>query len=226
MDLCPEQKKTERQTGPYWVYTLLESKSRLRVGTGVSTSGGDAARHLWGRWRQRGLLTPPPLISDSFGGHREALLQVFGRPSRKWSRQYLRPNKGWVYMQLHKLRDDYWRVQAVYPQVVWGASRFAKHPFALQTAYVERTHLTSRLMNARLVRRTLGFSKTVPMLIASVLWGDIVYNLVRPLKSLRLRMNSRPRRWQPRSPAMAAGLTDHLWSLAELLWLLPLPSNT
>lgn len=195
------------------------------MGYGVSTSEGDAAQRLWRRWR-RGLLTPPPLVSDSFGGHRDALLQVFGRQVWKWRWPYLRPGKGWLYVQLHKVRDDYGRVRDVYPRVIWGHVRFAKHPIPLHSAYVERTHLTRRLMNARLVRRTVGFSKTVHMLIASVIWDDLVYNLVRPLKSLRVRINNRPRRWQPRSPAMAAGLTDHLWSIGELLWVLPVLTNT
>jgi hypothetical protein len=83
-----------------------------------------------------------------------------------------------------------------------------------------------RLFNGRLVRRTLGFSKDVDMYRASAAWEDANYNLVRSLKTLRLEVKDVPgRRWQPRSPAMAAGLTDHLWTVKELLAMLVLPNT-
>jgi hypothetical protein len=93
-----------------------------------------------------------------------------------------------------------------------------------RTAYVERTNLTARHMNARLTRKTLAFSKRFAMLQAASVWEDMVYNLVHPLKTLRLQVNDGQRRWQPISPAMKAGLTDHLWSIHELLTLVPVPT--
>ena len=53
------------------------------------------------------------------------------------------------------------------------------------TSYVERTNLTSRDMNGRLVRKTLGYSKELKMLRASSIWEDMVYNLRRPRSSSR-----------------------------------------
>ncbi len=94
------------------------------------------------------------------------------------------------------------------------------------TAYSERTNLTARHMNSRLVRQTLGFSKQVVMLRASSIWEDVMYNLTRTVKTLRPAVFQHGRRWQPRSPAMAAGLTDHLWSIRKLLMRIPVPSNS
>ena len=71
-------------------------------------------------------------------------------------------------------------------------------------SYVEQTHLISRHMNGRLVRKTLSYSKRVEMLESSSVWEDIVYNLVRPLKTLRLSVNEYPKKWLPRAPAMVA----------------------
>lgn len=85
------------------------------------------------------------------------------------------------------------------------------------TAYVERTPLTSRPMNGCLVPKTLSFSKEREMLEVSCTWEDRVYNLTRPVKTLRIEVNDGQRRWQPRSPAMAARLTDHIWTVKELL---------
>ncbi len=72
-------------------------------------------------------------------------------------------------------------------------------------------------MNGRLVRKTLSYSKKVEMLKAASAWEDWIYNLTRSLKMLRVEVNDGSRRWLQRSPAMAAGLTDHIWSVKELL---------
>ena len=63
-------------------------------------------------------------------------------------------------------------------------------------------------MNGRMVRKTLSFSKEEEMLRASCALEDVVYNLARPSKSLRVEVNNDQRRWEPRSPAMAAGLYE------------------
>ena len=63
------------------------------------------------------------------------------------------------------------------------------------------------------------------MLEAACAWEDAIYNLARPLKTLRLEVNDGLRRWQPRSPAMAAGLTDHLWTIRELLTTIVAPHS-
>ena len=98
--------------------------------------------------------------------------------------------------------------------------------FGESTAYVERPHLTSRLFNGRLVRKTLGFSKCLPMHRAAAGWEDAVYTLVRPLKTLRQEASGEGvRRWLPRTPAMAAGVTDHIWTVKELVTTLPIPST-
>jgi hypothetical protein len=64
-----------------------------------------------------------------------------------------------------------------------------------------------RLFNGRLTRKTLAFSKLVAMYRASAAWEDLVYNLARPLKTLRLENSNASQRWLPRSPAMVAGLS-------------------
>jgi len=61
---------------------------------------------------------------------------------------------------------------------------------------------------------------------ASAAWEDLVYNLARPLKTLRVQVSDDPkRRWQPRTPAMAAGLTGHIWTVEELLTTIVLPNG-
>jgi hypothetical protein len=84
-----------------------------------------------------------------------------------------------------------------------------------------------RHFNGRLGRKTLAFSKDLAMDEASAAWEDLIYNLARPLKTLRLELFGDPtRRRLPRIPAMVAGLTDHIWSVKELLLTLPIPVST
>ena len=108
-------------------------------------------------------------------------------------------------------------------RVVYGDPKEVPELMGLNTAYVERTNLTSRQMNGRMVRKTLSFSKDKKILEASCALEDAVYNLTRPNKSLRLEVQQDQRRWEPRSPAMAAGLTDHIWTIKELMMLVVVP---
>ncbi len=216
-------KKTGDEGGEHWCCSLIENSTRLRASRGVGHSEGEAARQVWRYWRWTlGHEQPPPLVSDGWGGHHDALLEVFGK--RHGSRRS--PRRAWHYLQMVKIRDDYKRVIGLRPRLVWGKQLQQKQPLALHVAYVERTHLTSRLMQARLVRKTLRFSKRVWNLLDALFWGDVVYNLIHPLKTFRQPTHQPGRRWIPRSPAMLAGLTDHLWSVEELLSTLVIFTNS
>ena len=48
-------------------------------------------------------------------------------------------------------------------------------------------------------------------------WEDVVYNFTRPVKTLRQQIDTNGKRWRQQSPAMAAGLTNHIWSTRDLL---------
>ncbi len=109
--------------------------------------------------------------------------------------------------------------------MVYGDPSEVSDFMGLNTAYVERTNLTSRQMNRRMVRKTLSFSKEEEMLKASFALEDSVYNLTRPVKSLRVEFNNDERRWEPRSPAMAAGITDHIWTIGEIMMMLVVPER-
>jgi len=64
------------------------------------------------------------------------------------------------------------------------------------------------------------------LLEASCAWEDWVYNLTRKVKSLRIEARDDDQRlWKPRSPAMAAGLTDHIWTIEELLSTMAVPDS-
>jgi len=95
---------------------------------------------------------------------------------------------------------------AAIPTIVSGDPDMAH----VSTSYVERSNLTMRMSMRRFTRLTNAFSKKVENLAAAVSLHFAYYNLCRPHQSLGKRT----------TPAMAAGVTDHVWTLAELVGLL------
>jgi IS1 family transposase len=79
----------------------------------------------------------------------------------------------------------------------------------ISTSYVERQNLTMRMSMRRFTRLTNAFSKKVENLAAAVSLHFAYYNFCRVHTSLNKQ-----------TPAMAAGITDHVWSLSELIGLL------
>jgi hypothetical protein len=123
-----------------------------------------------------------------------------------------------------KQRNEQGKLQGVKLRVIFGSKAEVLALLGKSTAYVERSHLTSRLFNARQVRKTLAFSKRIEDYRAAAAWEDAYDNLIRPHKSLRLPLaDALPQKWRPQTPAMAAHLTDHIWTVKELLTTLPLP---
>jgi hypothetical protein len=82
--------------------------------------------------------------------------------------------------------------------------------------------------NGRLTRRMLSFSKELRFLKAASALEDGFYNFTRTLKTLRVEVAnpSKYMRWRPRTPAQTAGLTDHIWTVKELLTVALVPSLT
>ena len=100
----------------------------------------------------------------------------------------------------------------------------------LNTAFVERVNLTIRQAVAALARRTWATAQQAPALLIHLEWWRGYYHFVRPHASLSVRLahpierggRRLPRRYQQRTPAMAAGLTSCCWTVRDLL-LCPLP---
>ncbi len=188
--------------GESWRCTLLETRTRWRVGRGLGQNETEAAIDLWTQVKRRAAHqdSPPPLVSDGWGGHREALVEVYGHvpPYRGRGRPptHKQPDETWQYTQMVKQHDEQGHFMGVAIRIIYGDAD-TLNVTGQSTTYSERTNLTARHMNSRLVRQTLGFSKQVAMLRASSIWDAVVYNLTRAVKTLRLPVFDDERRWQP-----------------------------
>ena len=81
-------------------------------------------------------------------------------------------------------------------------------PEHISTSYVERQNLTMRMGMRRFTRLTNGFSKKVENLAYTVALHFMHYNFCRVHQSLRV------------TPAMEAGIADHVWTIEEIVALL------
>jgi hypothetical protein len=95
----------------------------------------------------------------------------------------------------------------------------------INTAYIERLNATFRAHLAPLTRRGRAIARTQAALTAGMWLVGTAYNFCWPHDSLRLLVPpDAPRKWHERTPAMAAGLADHPWTIGELLrFQIPLP---
>ena len=208
--------------------------TRLRVGRAIEKTEEEVAPQLMEQIKKHAPEEgPPALATDGKGAYREAMLSTWGRvPQYSGNGRpptLPKPEKDWHYLQVIKKRNG-GKLISVKAKVIYGDPEEVKALLGEHTAYVERTNLTSRQMNGRLVRKTLSFSKELLLLKAASALEDALYNFTRPVKTLRVELAnpSKQARWQQRTPAMAAGLTDHIWTVKELLHLMlvPLTTNT
>lgn len=103
----------------------------------------------------------------------------------------------------------------------------------ITTAFVERLNVTIRQSVAPLVRRSWSTAQQVPQLLLHLELWRAYYHYLRPHQALRLERaqglrkigKRRASRYRHRTPAMAAGLTSHRWTMRELL-MLPLPTRS
>jgi IS1 family transposase len=91
----------------------------------------------------------------------------------------------------------------------------APDPAHISTSYVERQNLTIRMSMRRFTRLTNAFSPKAENLTAAVSLHFMYYNFGRPHQTLTKRANG-----TKTTPAMAAGIADHVWSLTEIAILL------
>jgi hypothetical protein len=169
------------------------------------------------------------MTSDDYPAYETAILHAYGetitpprtgRPGRPKA-PYQAPPSGLIYATVTKRREK-GRVAEVGTRVVFGtiaavllALGLSKVSRAINTAFVERENGTDRHRNARKARKTYRFSKDWRFHEAVTYLTLYASNFCWPVRTLADPDDQG--RIRKRSPAMAAGLTDHVWSMAEWL---------
>ena len=219
--------------GVLWLASALSVTSRLWLG-GVVQVRRDRrlVRTLLERVRACGASFRSLLLcTDGLATYPKQALSVLREPLRTGRRgrpQLLLP-EGLMVAQVIK-RYARRRVVGVLRRVVRGTQEAVEarlrstqgdEAALINTAYIERLQATFRSRLAPLARKTRAAVRQEATLEAGMWLIGTVYNFCRAHRSLRLAIGGRGttqrRRWVERTPAQAAGLTDHCWSLYELL---------
>ena len=194
----PEDKRQVFGYGSVWTWTAVDADTKLICSWMVGNRDGYAAREfiqdLAGRLSNRVQLT-----TDGHGAYLEAIGEAFGNDID--------------YAQLIKLYGEDRTGEARYsPPQCTGIKvhTITGHPEwkHISTSYVERQNLTMRMQMRRFTRLTNGFSKKLENHIAAVSLHFMHYNFVRIHQTLKI------------TPAMAAGVTDKLWEIGDIVALI------
>jgi transposase-like protein/IS1 family transposase len=179
----------------------------------------------------------PLFLTDGFRDYLTALVTHYGhwmqperrrdkgpQPKPRWM-----PLPGLLYAQVVK-RYRRRRIVGVTHRVIVGPaaiieSILAKWGWKINTAFAERLNLDFRQHVAAIGRRVNTLCKHEAGLRQQLTLFQVYHNFVLPHASLRLALPELEpvpgtgiiKRWQPRTPALAAGLTDRVWSVREVL---------
>jgi hypothetical protein len=226
---CPDPTR-----GDVWVWHCIDPISRLRITNHLSKTREifDASVFLekvQSRIDSQELL----FTSDKLKAYASALLNVFGKVDPEPEGHTGRPRKhqrkvmpdGILYGQVDKEREK-GHLVCVERKSVFGSVEQIQDMLnrngqsnVINTSFVERDNLSVRQHNGRVVRKTLSYSKDWRMHQYSMDFEDAVHNFVRTHSSLRIKLPCPQgrREYLQRTPAMAAGLTDHIWTIRELV---------
>jgi IS1 family transposase len=194
----PLDKKGQFGIGSVWTWTALDADTKLvcswMIGNRDAYAAYEFMKDLQGRLASRVQLT-----TDGHSAYLQAVEAAFGADID--------------FAQLVKIYGESPEAEKRYsPAECIGAKKNAisgdpdmKH---VSTSYVERQNLTMRMHMRRFTRLTNGFSKKLENHVAAVSLHFMYYNFVRIHQTLRI------------TPAMAAGVTDRLWEMADIVRLL------
>jgi hypothetical protein len=228
---CDPDDSSDRLCGDCWDHVAFDAEHRLVLSVVPGERTAENVRKVVAAYRQRTGGTIPRLITtDEYAAYPKAILAAYGeevvpertgKPGRPKAPYQVAP-KELNYATVHKTRQR-GRVVKIDYRVVFGtvlaiqaALQASPVSQAINTAFVERHNGTDRNRNARKVRKTYCFSKDYAVHEAVTYFTMYSYNFCWPVRTLRERKD-KDSTWEERTPAMAAGLADHIWSLAEWL---------
>jgi len=226
------------ERSPQWVWVAMDPESKLVLALDVGNRTLAMAQRVVHQVVQ--VLAPdcaPLFLTDGCREYLTALLTHYGHwvhsprrqaqgpaPKPRWM-----PLPGLLYAQVVKTVRRR-RLVGVTHRVVFGTLAAVQQVLAvcgwqINTAFVERINLNLRQHVAAVGRRVTTLCKGEDGLRQQLVLDHVSYNFCLPHASLRQPLlqpepahgTGSAKCWQPRTPAMAAGLTDHVWTLREVL---------
>jgi IS1 family transposase len=229
---------TRLSRSPHWIWAALDPVTKLLLTIDVGDRTLAMAQSVVHQVVQ--VLAPgcvPLFLTDGFKEYTTALLTHYGQwvqPARRRAQGPM-PKPRWMprpqllYAQVIKTVRRR-RLVRVCHRVVFGTVEavhqvLAAHGWQINTAFIERLNLSMRQHVAAVGRRVTTLCKGEDGLRQQLALYHVYYNFCLPHASLRQPLplpeptygSGSAKQWRPRTPAMAAGLTDQVWSLREVL---------
>lgn len=215
----------EEERGDNWDHTAIDPEHRLLLSIVPGKRTADNCHKVVAEVKKRtGGRTDILLTSDEHASYKTAIEDVYSdKDKQPESRQTKKEKrvlpKDLCYATVRKTRKA-GRVIEVVLSLIFGTLEILLKMLAkssvsniINTSFVERHNATDRGQNARKVRKTLRFSKDWVVHNAMTYFVAYSYNFCWPVRTLRVK--DELGKWKMRTPAMAAGLADHIWSTRE-----------
>jgi IS1 family transposase len=197
-NITPEIKAKNPDAGDVWLWAAIDADTKLVATWMLGDRNASTARAFMSDLAVR-LSDRVQLTSDALNVYLPAVEKAFG------------------------MSVDYAQLQKIYADTTEGQKRYSPaecigcklvpmigepDPAHVSTSFVERHNLSVRMTNRRYTRLTNAFSKKIENHSAAVALGYFAYNFIKIHRTLRC------------TPAMAAGVTDRLWEVSDLVALL------
>jgi transposase-like protein len=221
--------KVKTVLGSYWMALAMAVSTRLWLCGVVSRKRDlDLIQSLVDKVRAIALCRPLLLAADGLASYVTAFRMAFRSKVPHWGSEIGRCKMvSWpdiAIVQVVKQRVE--GVLTVDRRIIQGSKEMVEHLInvtqngkgVINTAFIERLNATFRLRLNNLVRRTRTLARHPETLVAGMYITGCLYNFCEYHHSLRLKLSvgSFDHHWVQRTPAIAAKLTDHRWTYAEL----------
>jgi IS1 family transposase len=231
---CDPLDPDDASQGSYWDHVIIDPETKLIVSLVVGRRDADTVVQVFTDFygRTDGYL-PELICTDEYAVYRTVILDTYGVLREELE---LTPEEdaefspgGFFfpeevsYATVHKEKEG-GRVVEVTQRLVLGSEERLEETLegsersgTVNTSFVERYHGTQRHFNARKKRKAYTFSKELCFHEAATWLVVLWYNFGWCVRTLRQKVQDDPPRYHYRTPAMAAGLADHAWTMRELL---------
>jgi hypothetical protein len=234
---CDPDDPADALRGSYWDHVILDPETKLIVSLVVGRRDADSVVRLFTDFYDRadGCL-PQLIVTDEYAPCEAVILDAYGASrfeltvTPEQGREYDRGGMAGYFFPVEitcataQKEKENNRAVAVNSRAVQGSLEQAEQALqgsgqsgAINTSFAERYHGAQRQFNARKKRKAYTFSKGLSCHEACT-WPAVAwYNFGWCVRALRQKVQRKPPRYRYRTPAMAAGLADHAWSMRELL---------
>jgi IS1 family transposase len=226
---CDPDDPDDVNRGDAWDFVAYDPEHRLVVAVIPGARTAENAEAIVGEAKQRlGGKAPDLITTDELATYKTAIEATFSEPvpmpeRRGPGRPRVLPERrlpeGLNYATVHKTREGN-RVVSVEQRQIFGSPEGLEGALGrstvsgrVNTSFLERQNGSDRGRNARKARKTYRFSKDWEVHEAMTYLTMYGYNFCWAVRTLRVK--DAEQKWQERSPAMSAKLTDHVWTWRE-----------